>query len=211
MLTRRCPNLETLVIQGEWDEPLYASRLFEGTWPKLKSLSLTPIKLASEPEASTERLFDFLERHSAIEELTLIHMIHIDLSHLSPESLPNLRVFNGSLDHLKELSLRGHAPNQLGLHPQHGHLATSSLAKTLESYSFTDPLPLRELTPMAVSTMLIGLRSLTSLTLKFHLESGYDSNGVFRSIVSACPQLLHLDLSCTFKPSVYLVSQQPRS
>ena len=64
---------------------------------------------------------------------------------------------------------------------------------------------LRELTPLSISRVLMDLTALTSLTITFALHSGYDSNGVLRTIVASCPQLLHLDLTCTSKPSFYLV------
>lgn len=205
MLVRRSPNLRSLSIEGQWDEPIYASRLLEGHWPKLRRLSLTPVWFQNHVHEGSQLLVEWLEKHPAIEELTLTHT-RLDLSQMAPEALPNLRVFNGKIEHVRELGIRGEATTALGLQNPSTQLSSSPLSKTLETLVLPDPMALRELTPLAISGMLIGLRSLTSLTIGFSLESGYDSNGVFRTIASACPQLLHLDISCTCKPSFYLVS-----
>lgn len=205
MLIHRSPRLESLSIQGEWDEPMYAARLLDGNWPNLKSLSLTPVWFHEHIHEGSQPLVDFLERHPSIEELTLTHT-RLDLSQMSPEALPNLRLFNGRLEHLRELGIRGEPLNAVGLQNPSTELSTSPLSKTLDTLILPDAMALRELTPLAISSMLVGLRSLSSLTISFSLESGYDSNGVFRTIASACPQLLHLDLTCTCKPSFYLVS-----
>lgn len=205
MLIRRSPNLRSLTIDGEWDEPLYAARLLEGNWPKLQRLSLTPVYFHSQIEEGSQDLVEFLEHHASIEELTLTHM-RLDLSLLAPEALPNLRLFNGKLEHLRELGIRGQPLNALGLQNPSTQLSSTPLSKTLDTLVLPDAMALRELTPLALSNMLMGLRSLTSLTIAFSLESGYDSNGVFRTIVSACPQLLDLDLTCSCKPAFQLVS-----
>ncbi|GJE95489.1 hypothetical protein PsYK624_116740 [Phanerochaete sordida] len=203
MLVRRSPNLRSLAIEGEWDEPIYAARLLDGNWPKLQKLSLTPVWFQEHIHEGSQPLVEFLERHPAIEELSLKH-VRLDLSQLSPEALPKLRVFNGRLDHLRELGIRGQPLNALGLQNPSTQLSLSPLSQTLEELVLPDAMALRELTPLAISSMLVGLRSLTALTISFSLESGYDSNGVFRTIASACPQLHHLDLSCTSKPSFHL-------
>lgn len=207
MLVRRSPNLRSLAIEGEWDEPIYAARLLDGNWPKLQKLSLTPVWFQEHIHEGSQPLVEFLERHPAVEQLSLKH-VRLDLSQLSPEALPKLRVFNGRLDHLRELGIRGQPLNALGLQNPSTQLSSSPLSQTLEELVLPDAMALRELTPLAISSMLVGLRSLTALTISFSLESGYDSNGVFRTIASACPQLHHLDLSCTSKPSFHLVSTQ---
>ncbi|EKM54414.1 uncharacterized protein PHACADRAFT_185339 [Phanerochaete carnosa HHB-10118-sp] len=203
MLIRRSPNLRSLAIEGEWDEPIFAARLLEGNWPRLQKLSLTPVWFQEHIHEGSQLLVEFLERHPAIEELSL-KRVRLDLSQLSPEALPKLRVFNGRLDHLRELGIRGHPLNALGLQNPSTQLSSSPLSHTLEELILPDAMALRELTPLAISSMLVGLRSLTSLTISFSLESGYDSNGVFRTIASACPQLQNLDLSCTSRPSFAL-------
>ena len=87
-----------------------------------------------------------------------------------------------------------------------GDIASDTpLAKTLQRVCLPEPMQLRELTPLSISRVLSDLTALTSLTITFVLHSGYDSNSVFRTIVASCPQLLHLDLTCTSKPSFYLV------
>ena len=205
MLVHRSPKLQSLTIHGEWDEPLYAARLLDGNWPNLKRLSLTPVWFHEHIHEGSQTLVDFLERHPSIEELTLTHT-RLDLSQMSPEALPNLRMFNGRLEHLRELGIRGEPLNALGLQNPSTQLSSSPLSKTLDTLVLPDAMALRELTPLAISGMLTGLHSLSSLTISFSLESGYDSHTILRTIVSACPQLLHLDLTCTCKPSFYLVS-----
>lgn len=203
MLVRRSPNLRSLAIQGEWDEPVYAARLLEGNWPQLQSLSLTPVWFQDHIHEGSQLLVEFLERHPSIEELALKH-VRLDLSQMDPGALPKLRVFNGPLDHLRDLGFRGQPLNAVGLQNS-TQISSSPLAKTLEELVLPDAMALRELTPLAISGMLVGLRALTSLSITFSLDRGYDSNGVFRTIASACPQLLHLDLTCTYKPSFSLV------
>lgn len=205
MLIRRSPNLKALSIQGEWDEPIYAARLLDGNWPNLKKLSLTPVWFHQHIHEGSQDLVGFLERHSSIEELTLTHT-RLDLSQMEPTALPNLRLFNGRLEHLRELGIRNEPLNALGLQNPSTQLSSSPLSKTLDTLILPDAMALRELTPIAISGILAGLYSLSSLSISFSLESGYDSNGVLRTLVSACPQLVHLDLTCTYKPSFYLVS-----
>ena len=204
MLIHRSPNLQSLTIEGEWDQPVYAGRLLEANWPKLQSLSLTPVWFRQSIQEGSQDMIEFLERHPSIQELSL-KRARVDLSLMSPDALPNLRLFNGRLEHLRELGIRGQPFNALGLQNPSTQLSSSPLSKTLETLVIPDAMALREITPLAISTMLLGLRSLTSLTLTFSLESGYDYNGIFRTVVSSCPQLLHLDLSCIGKHSFYLV------
>lgn len=212
MLTLRSPNLRSLVLDGsDCQEAIYAQRLLQANWPSLQSLELIGVKFdPHNPLDNAEEdqsLLGFLSRHTSLERL-MISRVAVDLSQLSPSDLPKLKRFDGSLDYLRALNLRGLnvTPNfQFFMQNPHAQPVVTPMSFSLESLVLAEPMPLRELTPLAVSSMLVSLHALTSLTVVFSLESGYDSNGVFRTIASACPQLLHLDLSCTSKPSFYLV------
>ncbi|KAI0342178.1 hypothetical protein BDW22DRAFT_244547 [Trametopsis cervina] len=205
MLTLNCPDLEALSLESELDQLVYARRLLEARWPSLRSLNLGPIKLDVWGAEPLLALNAFLEGHPGIENLTLRN-ISVDLSVLSKEALPKLKHFNGSIEHFRTLSARGLPPQNVpfGLNNPQTQFPHSTLSESLQSLSLGELIPLRELTPLAVSSMLVGLHALTRLTAVFSLESGYDTNGVLRTIVSACPQMLHLNLTCTSKPSFYL-------
>ncbi len=212
MLIRDSPNLRSLCIEGDWDEPIHEPRLLEGCWPHLQVLRLGPVKFNFNwhLQDATLPLLEFLNRHPSIEELSLAN-VSVDLSRLSPYALPKLKILNGYMDDLRGLSSRRIAGQEAIQHQdvfpggEDSSGITPQLSENLQTLNILEPLKLRELTPLAVSGMLAGLRALTSLTIVFSLQNGYDSNGVFRSIVSACPQLLHLDLTCTCKPSFQLV------
>ncbi|KAI0697254.1 hypothetical protein BC835DRAFT_1338772 [Cytidiella melzeri] len=205
MLIRRCPGLESLAIVSDLDQPVYVRRLLEGHWPSLRSLTLGAIKFDALGAEPLHALTAFLVLHSSIERLSLRN-IPVDLSVLPKEALPQLKHLNGNVDHFRALSARGLPPQnmQFGLNNPQTQFPHSPLSESLQSLTLGELIPVRELTPLSVSSMLAGLHALTSLTAVFSLESGYDSNGVFRTIVSACPQMLHLDLTCTSKPSFYL-------
>lgn len=206
MLSLQCPDLRSLGLESDINIPLFADRLLRGCWPSLRTLRLGPIRCDADGEETAQDLVPFLERHPSIEHLSL-REVAVDLSRLAVDALPKLERFSGSVEHLRVLAARGQQ-QQLGNAMVAHHLSnpvSSSLAETLRGLAVLEPMPLRELTPLAISSILVGLNSLTSLTVVFSLETGYDSNGVFRTIVSACPQLIHLDLTCTSKPSFYLV------
>lgn len=176
----------------------------------------------------------FLEKHTTIESLNLLghpEVTPVELAALDARALPKLSHFTGTLDQLRALSSRGLnqppdpplqplpqnvnppfpiAPNaQVFLDPPttaSSSPSPSTLSATLKSICFPEPMQLRDLTPLAISGVLTGMTALTRLKISFSLQSGYDSNGVLRTIVSACPGLLEFDLTCGCKPSFYLVS-----
>ncbi|KAJ3524166.1 hypothetical protein NM688_g8608 [Phlebia brevispora] len=207
MLLHRSPNLRSLCIEGDWDEPIFEPRLLQGRWPHLQVLRLGPVKFdfSWHIQDSTRPLMHFLEQHPNIEELGLVH-VRADLSQLNPSALPKLKRLNGYMNDLRGLNSRRNAAqanNAPGtIDPGE---TPPQLSDNLQVLNILEPMKLRELTPLAVSGMLVGLHALTSLTIVFSLQNGYDSNGVFRSIVSACPHLLHLNLTCTCKPSFQFV------
>ncbi|KAH9949589.1 hypothetical protein B0H21DRAFT_727525 [Amylocystis lapponica] len=213
MLLQHCPNLETLSIAGTFPEAFNAAPLCNARWPRLRAITIGDVVFAPSeaPHDSVPELFlAFLERHPTLQSLHVLgrpNIAPLDLTGLSPDALPCLEEFSGSLDHLRALVERGQGaganpnPNaQQNPHP------SSPLSATLRRLSFPEPMQLRELTPLTISRVLMELHALTSLTVTFALQSGYDSNSVFRTIVAACPQLLHLDLTCACRPSFYLES-----
>ncbi|KAH9839509.1 uncharacterized protein C8Q71DRAFT_515344 [Rhodofomes roseus] len=220
MLVQRCPYLESLAIAGTSFESSDVFPLYRIRWPCLRRLTVGdvfPGNLAPPGQMGFHPFVDFIERHPTLEGLHLLghsDIHHLDLARLEDDAVPHLTEFTGSLDHLRALISRGQGQGagananaqvlwgaQWG---QHVPLGDTSLAKTLKRLCLPEPMQLRELTPLSISRVLTDLTALTSLTITFALHSGYDSNGVFRTIVSSCPQLLHLDLTCTSKPSFYL-------
>ncbi|KAI0930452.1 hypothetical protein AcV5_007159 [Taiwanofungus camphoratus] len=216
MLILRCPDLESLVIAGTFIEPSDAGRIRSARWHRLRTLTIGDVEFGLSPALNgiiSEPLFAFLEEHPTLEGLHILGPTNVhplDLAGLNPSALPRLTEFSGSLDHLRALIDRRQdivvVPNQNAQQGQGQALSHSTpLAKTLRHVSFLEPMQMRELTPLAISRVLMDLHALTSLKITFALHNGYDSNGVFRTIVASCPQLLHLDLVCTSKPSFYLV------
>ncbi|TFY50188.1 hypothetical protein EVG20_g11667 [Dentipellis fragilis] len=193
MLIKRCPHLQELELDGDSpDDPADAQRLTRGRWPDLRKLVLGNVVLdwhtAVNP-ASKRPFITFLEEHCAIESLSLVgHQPSVAapdlLSAVHPEALPALTEFYGSLQQIQALQNK----------------------KTLTSICVPDTIVLREGTPLSVSNVLSQIPSLTSLTLTFGLEHGYDNGSMLHALISACPQLQHLDLTYACKPSFSLVS-----
>ncbi|EMD37352.1 hypothetical protein CERSUDRAFT_114029 [Gelatoporia subvermispora B] len=217
MLVHRCPNLESLSLAGTSTEPSDAARLCSARWPRLRKLTIGDVVFGLAPPlhaAPTQPFLDFLERHPTLEGLHIVGhpgIAPVDLAELDPNALPGLRDFSGSLDHLRTLLERGQTDNinqNANAVQDHEHTFPSPLplAKSLRRLCVPEPMQLRELTPLMVARTLTGLHSLTALKVTFALQSGYDSSGVFRTIVASCPHLLHLDLTCACKPSFYLES-----
>ncbi|THH32504.1 hypothetical protein EUX98_g1695 [Antrodiella citrinella] len=212
MLVTRCPNLQSLAIVGTSNEPGDGSRLSTACWPQLKSLTIGDIVFDSPVHhaPTTQAFADFLERHPMLEVLNLHghpNVVPVELGSLSEKALPNLKSFSGALHHLRALAARGVVlQHQATQAQQFTVIYPSTLANTLQSVAFPEPMQLRDLTPLSISAVLQGMHSLTSLEISFSLQSGYDSNGVLRTIVSSCPNLTNLDLTCACKPSFYMES-----
>ena len=140
----------------------------------------------------------------------------VDLSTLSPDALPNLKEFSGSFNLLRMLVDRSHPPDPAApanafpvpaaIPNQQQPVVHNSLSKTLQRLCFPHAMHLRDLTPLVISRVLQGLHALTSIKVTFAIQGGYDSNGIFRTIVASCPHLLELDITCTNRPSFFLVS-----
>ena len=191
MLTGHCPNLEELGVEGSSSVPTDIHCLVEGRWPTLKKLSLGDVCWDLCPRSSSpgeKRPFvAFLEAHQYLESLSLSrHTIQpIHLSTLSPESLSGVTSFSGTHQQLQALP----------------HLHSS-----LKSVTFRDPVETREVSSITVASLLRDITSLTELKVSFTLHSMYDSGNLLHSLVQACPNLRHLDLTCEHKPSFHLAS-----
>lgn len=195
MLINRCPGLKELVIEGVSTLPTDVHALVEGRWPHLRKLVLGDVSIDWVPgtlDVTQKRPFiTFLEAHPKLDTLSLsrytIQPTH--LSTLDPGSL-QLSSFSGTLQQLQAL------PN---LHPY------------LKSVTFRDPMPTREVSAQAVAGLLQGLSRLTELKISFMLHSMYDSGNLLRSLITSCPRLRHLELTCGNKPSFQLVRMRKLS
>ncbi len=229
MLTLRCPHLESLRIVGNSSEPSDASRLYTADWPHLRYLTLGALVWTTTVPGQAHMMSDFktfLERHPTIESLHLLgrpSTNQVDLSTLPPDALPNLKEFSGSFSLLRSLVDRvqpedpaaaganvAQAQPQVQVQNQNQNqqsppMPTTPLSKTLQRVCFPHPMHLRDLTPLAISRVLLGLQALTSIKVTFAIQGGYDSNGVFRTLVASCPHLSDMDITCTNRPSFFLV------
>ncbi|KAG6840685.1 hypothetical protein C0991_005044 [Blastosporella zonata] len=191
MLIYRCPNLEELIIEGASTLPTDVHTLVDGRWPKLRKLILGDVSIDWTP-ASTADQFDkrpfvaFLEAHTSLESLSLskYNVLPAHLSSIDPGSL-HITSFTGTMQQLQALPY---------------------LQSCLKSVKFRDPVQTREVSAQAVAGVLQGLSHLTKLTISFKLHSMYDSGSLLPSLISACPNLRHLDLTCANKPSFQLDS-----
>ncbi|KAF9448216.1 hypothetical protein P691DRAFT_801101 [Macrolepiota fuliginosa MF-IS2] len=189
MLIHRCPNLEELSIEGASTIPADIHALVQGCWPKLRKLTLGDICIDWIPRPLTpgeKRPFiAFLEAHQDLKVINLSrHNIQpIHFSSLDPASLSGVTSFSGTHQQLQAL------PH---LHP------------SLKKVSFRDPVETREVSAPTIASLLRELTSLTDLRITFALHSMYDSGNLLRSLIQSCPNLRHLELTCTHKPSFQL-------
>ncbi|KAJ7163560.1 hypothetical protein C8R43DRAFT_919210 [Mycena crocata] len=188
MLFKRCPNLEELVIEGYSSFPADARCLVDGRWPNLQKLALGDISIdwnldASSPAAKCP-FITFLEAHTELQSLGLSRH-NFDSSQLSTLDRDALKLasFSGTLSQLQALS--------------HSY-------SSLKSLTFRDPVWSRDVTTMTISSVLQQLTSLTELNISFMLHSPYDSSSILRALVSSCPHLETLELSCIRKTSFQL-------
>lgn len=195
MLIKRCPNLEVLTVDGVSARPADARILYSARWPKLRTLVVGPILVQHEAHnfnITQEKppFARFLEEHKDLRSLHLTShhagLSAADLHALDMEALPHLTEFCGSLSQLQALP--------------------HSVARSIKSARFPEPMLLREVTPpLTVSMVLHNMSSLTNLSINFVLQSGYyDNIGVLKSIVSSCPLLINLEITCSSQPAFYL-------
>ncbi|KAJ6587178.1 hypothetical protein DFH09DRAFT_1028390 [Mycena vulgaris] len=186
MLFKRCPNLEELVIEGYSAFPADIRCLVDGRWPNLQKLALGDVSIDwSSPTSSAQCPFiTFLEAHTELQSLGLSRH-NIDPSQLNSLDRDALKLtsFSGTLSQLQALT----------------HSFSS-----LQSLTFRDPVWSRDVTTMTISGVLQQLTSLTDLNISFMLHSPYDSSSILRALISSCPHLQHLQLSCIRKTSFQL-------
>ena len=193
MLIKRSPNLEHLAIDGHSPHaPVDAHGLVRGRWPKLRSLLIGDVVLDWHVElnpASGRPFRTFLDAHRSLEALHLqSHAPSVAapsvLSDLHPDALTKINTFGGALAQAQVLPARA----------------------TLKTLRVPDTLSLHEGTSLSVGASLAALPALTSLTIAFRLEQGYDNGSVLRAIVATCPHLRHLDFTVTSRPSFTIVN-----
>ncbi|KAG1829586.1 hypothetical protein EV424DRAFT_1316651 [Suillus variegatus] len=187
MLIRRSPDLEELHVLGG---PLILDGtvhpLCNARWPLLHSLSLGDVMLdwssGPGPMSSKRPFIAFLEAHQRLRFFRISRTAlspHI-LPSLDPSALSHLTHFTGSLEHLQAL-----APS----HPQITHLAIE------------EPLIIRDLAPLLIAGVLQSLRCLTELRVVFVFHSSYENGNLIRNLVSACPGLTTLEITCARRSS----------
>lgn len=192
MLVCQCPDLRELSILTQGLNPMSpvdARTLFSGDhWPRLRSLELGNVIVGSSADENgdTHPFITFLSKRDHLRTLRFSGDFTLSSTHfarLPRDSLQNLKCFSGSIDHLSSL------PS----------------AKGLLSVEVSNPLVLREVTPLTVSHALKAAPTVRSLKVSFVLQSGYDRIGILRSIATAGANITHLDLTFSHKPSFYLV------
>lgn len=197
MLLERCPDLEELTMGGA--SP--ARRLFDirhvmsGRWPRLRRLVFGDIVLQLDDESASsldEKAFnDFFLYHSKLDVIALQHAggnPNMPSSFLLPQyALPSIETFSGPLRYVRTLP----QPTRLK------HLALTCLHHIPSSFPPT----------LAV---LYDLPSLISLTIWIDLSFGgrvpHDEGQMFRTLLAACPRLIHLDIMCLTRPTFHIVS-----
>jgi hypothetical protein len=213
MLAHRSPDLERLVLSGASSEPIDMHALASFKWPALRTLvvgdvlaqTLTvgpppPVPAPPTPGTTSDEEEDdnnlppfvrFLLAHPELETMHLgsragVSGWQLALLDHRPGALQHLREFAGTLD-------------------QASHLPGSVKAQ-LTTLRLREPVYLREVTPLHVSSVLKMLGSLQRLTLGVVLHSSYDHGGVLRAVVSGAPGLVELEFICAAKPCFLLVS-----
>jgi len=192
MLIRQCPDMRELSILTQGLDPanrIDARTLFSGDhWPRLRSLELGNLTVGSTvvDDGDTHPFIHFLSERNHLRTLRFSADFTLSSTHfarLPRDSLQDLRCFTGNIDHLSSL------PS----------------AKRLLSMEISNPLILREVTPLAISHALQAAPAVRSLKVSFVLQSGYDGIGILKSIATAGVHIKHLDLTFSHKPCFYLV------
>ncbi|KIY70655.1 hypothetical protein CYLTODRAFT_419611 [Cylindrobasidium torrendii FP15055 ss-10] len=188
MLIERCPDLEELAIDGSSPFPVDMHMILEGNWPRLQKLYLGDVVLdwgMGAHHAVKNPFIDFLERHPALQNIKFSRH-NVLPQHLASLDSPDMKLtsFSGTLSQLASL-------------PPIHYL-------TLTSVAFTESMHTRDVTAVTVGSVLQSMPNLRSLKISFHLHSIYDSGNLLRSLVTSCPYLTHLQLTCTQQPSFQL-------
>lgn len=176
MLLVHSPHLEELTFDAYYPfAPIWdLSPLVSGRWSRLRSISIGD--LAIKQAGVDNPYLGFLAAHPTLESVALAEGLH----HLSPlvlppTALPNVR------------SLRAFWPQVEGM-PYHTLIRRLCLTST----------PHRPSDVSSVSRVLKNLTSLTSLSIwvEFDEPPGYHTK-CFRSLLSSCLQLTHLEILCS--------------
>lgn len=196
MLLERCPALEELTIGGV--SP--AHRMFDirhvmsGRWARLRRLMLGDAVLQADENSLSDEIavMEFFKAHPRLDTIALQHAarsMNVPYSFVLPHTaLPCVQKFSGPLSYVRSLP-----------HPSLvRHLTLTSLHHTASSF-----------TPTLVA--LQDLPSLISLTVWIDMTFGTrgslpDEGQMFRSLLAACPRLLHLDIVCLTRPTFHIVS-----
>lgn len=193
MLIRRCPNLEHLTIDGHSPHaPVDAHGLLRGRWPNLRSVLIGDVVLdwhIGLNPALGKPFRAFLEAHRNLESLHLqSHAPSVAspsvLSELQADALAKVTTFSGALVQAQVLPAR----------------------ESLKTLRVPDAMILRDSTQLSMGASLGSLPALSSLTIAFRLEQGFDNGSALRTIVAACPHLRHLDLTVACRPSFTIVN-----
>ncbi|KAG7448961.1 uncharacterized protein BT62DRAFT_887406 [Guyanagaster necrorhizus] len=192
MIIERCPHLERFAIGGAAPSP----RLFDirhithGRWPHLRcltlgDLSIQPRKRQRVSWIKEPTFTDFLLAHPSLHKLNLQYAggDHFPTNLvLPPMALPHLEAFTGPLKYVATL------PNPSLIK----NLSLSSLLYSTSSIPY-------------LCSILESLTSLSSLSiwfdLSFNTKIDRDQGCLLRNLLSSCPQLSHLDLTCFTHPS----------
>lgn len=175
MLIEHCLNLEHLAIDEHYSPraPVDAYGLLRGRWPNLRSLLMGDVVLdwhAGLNPALGKPFRTFLDTHRNLESLHLqSHAPSVAapsvLSDLQEDALAKVTTFSGALVQAQALPARA----------------------SLKTLRVPDAMILRESSQMSVGAALGLLPALSSLTIAFRLEQGYDNGSVLCSIAAACP------------------------
>jgi hypothetical protein len=187
MVIDRCPHLQDFTLEGLSVLPVDASQLLSARWPNLKRLALGDLVIDRNPQPGLKSpLVEFLEAHPSLRSLGLSRR-NVDPSafHSLAAGSLNLLSFSGTLQQLQAL------PH---IHPN------------LRSLTFREAMYTRDTSPVAVASALHNLPSLSKLKISFMLHSMYDSGNLLRSLIAACPNLRHFELTCGLRPSFQIVS-----
>jgi hypothetical protein len=203
MILNRCPNLEELALCSfsSCTRIFNFTRVTEGHWPKLHSLTLGAFGYQSDfslGPAEDSSFGQFLDAHPGLKFMRLqwnfkrwMSPAEIPLR-LPPTALPALDTFIGIYQQLVGL------PN----------------ADSIEALDLTCE-PLHESRVFDISDVLRTLTSLKTLDLWAHvLDPTHNHSHLFYHILSACPRLTDFHFMCTTKFTsvrVYTIRSFPSS
>ncbi|KAG1812183.1 uncharacterized protein BJ212DRAFT_1372017 [Suillus subaureus] len=90
-------------------------------------------------------------------------------------------------------------------------LDPSALPHLTHFAAIEEPLIIRDLAPLLVTGVLQNLRCLTELRIAFIFHSSYESGNLIRNLVSTCPGLTTLEITCARRSSSKLYDTLAKS